>query len=67
MSGVVCTMNAPVLTSRQVAELCGVSVPTVRLWRAEGTGPAYSVVDDNVRYSFEGVERWIDSKLGGAA
>lgn len=52
------------LTSAQVAELCGVQEPTVRYWRHRGRGPDWFTLatgDSNppVRYRREDVESWI--------
>lgn len=47
------------LSTRQVARLLGVSVWTVRKWRARGGGPPYSTVNRSVvRYEATEVSEW---------
>jgi predicted DNA-binding transcriptional regulator AlpA len=48
-----------------VARACGVSVQTVRRWRAAGDGPAWKKLGALVRYSLAGVFEWLESQPGG--
>jgi predicted DNA-binding transcriptional regulator AlpA len=48
-----------------VARVCGVSVQTVRRWRAAGDGPAWKKLGALVRYSLAGVFEWLESQPGG--
>ena len=50
------------LTEGEVAELLQVSLPTVRRWRREGSGPPCLEIGRQVRYRRAVVDRW---QLGG--
>lgn len=47
------------------ARVCGVSVQTVRRWRASGSGPQWKKIGACVRYSLAGVFDWLESQPGG--
>lgn len=42
--------TAPALTEREVAELLGLSVATLRAWRHRGKGPRFLRLGRSVRY-----------------
>ena len=50
------------MTERQVAATCGVSVASVRRWRRLGMGPKSLKVGGCRRYKQEDVRDWIDSR-----
>lgn len=50
------------LTSVQVAELCGVSVQSVRRWRFDGDLPYYRLGYRTVRYRREDVDELLASR-----
>lgn len=55
-------MNTPadLLTTPEVADLVGVSVHTVKVWRARGTGPKFQrLASRAVVYNRAEVERWL--------
>lgn len=54
------------LTSRQLAELLGISESTAILWRMQGKGPAFIKVGRSVRYDRADVDAWLASnRIGG--
>jgi len=48
-------------TEKQVSELFGWAVSTLRNWRCLGKGPPYLKVGRSVRYRLEDVEAYLDS------
>jgi DNA-binding transcriptional regulator YiaG len=50
------------LNSQQVADLLGISVHTVRAWRAHRQGPPCYRMFQAIRYDRAEVEAWRDSK-----
>jgi hypothetical protein len=44
-----------------VARVCGVSVQTVRRWRAADDGPPWKKIGACVRYSLAGVFEWLEN------
>ena len=50
------------LTSREVADLLRVSVPTLARWRASDQGPPFVQLEGSIRYQREAVQRWIDER-----
>jgi len=50
-----------------VARVCGISVQTVRRWRAANYGPRWKKLGAAVRYSLAGVFEWLESQPGGGA
>lgn len=44
-------MTIKLLTQDQVAEMLGVKTETMRHWRMRGTGPIFTKIGANVRYS----------------
>jgi predicted DNA-binding transcriptional regulator AlpA len=53
------------LTERQVAEISGMSVASVRRWRHKKQGPKYLKVGAAVRYRPADVAAWLDSRPSG--
>lgn len=51
------------LSNEDLAEREGVSVNTVRYWRANGTGPRGFVVGRRVRYRLVDVEAWEQEQI----
>jgi len=49
------------LTEKQVAEMTGISVHTLRAWRLRGTGPSYVKISKLVRYSCDEIFRFMAS------
>jgi hypothetical protein len=47
------------LTERELALYCRVSLRTVRRWRAEGTGPPVLWAGDRPRYRRGDVDAWL--------
>ncbi|MGH4013153.1 MAG: helix-turn-helix transcriptional regulator [Pseudonocardiaceae bacterium] len=55
------------LTARQVAELLGVSLWTLRKWTRDGLGPQpHRLGPRAIRYSREDVNAWLRSRRGVA-
>lgn len=50
------------LTTEELAEYCGVPVPTIYAWNHKGTGPRRIRIGKHVRYRREDVEAWIDGQ-----
>lgn len=55
------------LTENQVAEITGFSVPTLRRWRGNGSGPKVTKIGNNVRYCPEDIASWRDALRGQKA
>jgi excisionase family DNA binding protein len=58
-------MNSDALLSeRQVAEMVGLSLATLRRWRAKKQGPAFAKLGaSSVRYRYQDVMAWIESRV----
>jgi predicted DNA-binding transcriptional regulator AlpA len=55
------------LTTRQTADLIGISVSTLKRLRCAGTGPAYAKISVRTyRYSLADVEQWLNERLTGS-
>lgn len=55
-------MTGPLLTTRQVAELLGLSPATVlRRWRA-GELPGYRIASNCLRFDQHELDRWLDAR-----
>ena len=54
-------------TPREAAEHLQVSEKTLRNWRSLRIGPRSSKVGGRVRYRWEDLDRWFDSRARGAA
>ncbi len=50
------------LTERKVAERLGVSRPTLRRWRSDGTGPTWFRIGRRVMYPHAALETWIAAR-----
>ena len=48
------------LSTRQVAEYCGISPRTLEKWRISGQGPVYRKVGRQVRYDQADIDAWLD-------
>lgn len=48
----------PVLTPQELADRLGISLRTVRNWRARGTDPVAIKVGHFIRYKLSDVEAW---------
>lgn len=57
----------PLATPEEVAQYLGVPVATLYAWRHRGIGPRGSKVGRHVRYTWENIEKWVDSQAGTAA
>lgn len=55
-------MRDRLLTTKEVAELVGVSLATFYAWRSQGKGPVGVSMGRYVRFRAEDVEAWIDSR-----
>jgi predicted DNA-binding transcriptional regulator AlpA len=53
------------LNEHQVAEVLGVSVPTIRRWRLLGQGPKYYKIGAAVRYDPDGISNFLNSRPTG--
>jgi predicted DNA-binding transcriptional regulator AlpA len=45
-------------SATELADILGVPVSTVNLWRTQGTGPKFIRVGKHVRYAFDDVVAW---------
>lgn len=54
------------LREREVSELTGLSLPTLRRWRLLNTGPRYLKLGGSaVRYRKEDLAAWLESRPSG--
>ena len=54
--------NSPrMMTTKQVADLLGIPVQTVRTWRQTGRGPRYHKFEGSIRYSREVILDYINN------
>lgn len=55
-------MTETYLTTRQLADMLGVSVGTLRVWRHQGVGPRYLKLGgrktSHCRYAMSDIEKW---------
>jgi excisionase family DNA binding protein len=51
------------LTTQELADRLGISLNTIKYWRATGQGPVYMRVGKHVRYRVADVEAWEESCL----
>ena len=56
---------APLLTTREVAELLGVSPDTVLRWTTRGELPGLRLPSGALRFSEEALERWLAERATG--
>jgi phage terminase Nu1 subunit (DNA packaging protein) len=47
---------------REVSKITGIAIQTLRNWRFQGTGPAYSKVGRAVRYRLDDVIRFMEER-----
>lgn len=53
----------PLINTKQAAELIGVSVASMKLYRAKGTGPVFvRIGHKTVRYTAESLRAWVASR-----
>ena len=50
------------IDEKQVAELTGIAVQTLRNWRFQRTGPCYSKIGRAVRYRLDDVVRFMEER-----
>jgi predicted DNA-binding transcriptional regulator AlpA len=50
-------------TASQVSERLQISVHTLKKWRSENKGPRYVKIERLVRYRYEDVLDWINSRV----
>jgi len=50
-----------------IARVCGISVQTMRRWRAAGEGPPFKRIGSHVRYSLAATFEWLESLPEGGA
>ena len=55
------------LSDREVANTCAISVATLRKWRSQGRGPRFLKIGALVRYRPDDISAWIDHQtaVGG--
>lgn len=51
------------LSDREVADACAISVATLRKWRSQGRGPRFLKIGALVRYRPEDICAWIDGQV----
>jgi predicted DNA-binding transcriptional regulator AlpA len=56
-------MTIKLLTTDQVAEILGVKVATLRVWRMQGKGPRFRKIGALVRYDEAVLTSWIDNQM----
>jgi predicted DNA-binding transcriptional regulator AlpA len=49
------------LNEKQVSELTGIALPTLRNYRCTGKGPAYHKIGRSVRYSMYDIQAFMES------
>ncbi len=57
--------NDALLSSRQMADLMGVSIPTLSRWRCEGGGggpPFIRISEKRAAYSLRAYREWVDAQ-----
>jgi|WetSurMetagenome_2_1015567.scaffolds.fasta_scaffold344098_2 hypothetical protein len=54
------------LTPEQVAAKLGLEVEKIAHWRAQGSGPPWVRVGDEIRYSEADFTRWLGEMIGGS-
>ena len=55
----------PLLSERELAAICGLSMAAIRRWRLLGKGPRYIKVGAAVRYRLEDVNNWLETRPSG--
>lgn len=55
----------PLLSERELAAICGLSMAAIRRWRLLGKGPRYIKVGAAVRYRLDDVNNWLETRPGG--
>lgn len=58
----------PLISPRDLGELCGVPIGTVYQWNCRGVGPRMIKVGKHVRYRMSDINVWLDQHaVGGDA
>ncbi len=60
-------MPRVIIHIEQVAEQCGVSIPTVRTWLAKGYGPPCARLGKRLAFRQDDVDAWLDERFADAA
>jgi len=61
-----CLVKRFFLNENQVAQRLGVSIATVRRWRAQKSGPRFRRIGGaSIRYASEDLKHWIESQPSG--
>jgi predicted DNA-binding transcriptional regulator AlpA len=55
----------PLLNEKQVAQMLGISVASLRRWRLLRQGPKFSKISVAVRYRPEDISAWLESCPSG--
>ena len=55
----------PLLSERELAAICGLSMAAIRRWRLLGKGPRYIKVGAAVRYRLDDVNNWLETRPSG--
>lgn len=56
-------LNKEFITTKEFAEMLGVTENTIVIWRTKGFGPKYYKLGRSVRYKKADVEAWIDENI----
>ena len=59
-------MNEKFYTTRELAEMLGVQVNTLEIWRWRGTGPRFIKAGRLIRYREEDIQNWIQANIHGS-
>jgi predicted site-specific integrase-resolvase len=54
------------MSSWDLAELLGVEIESLAVWRRKGTGPPFYRIGGRVRYRADEVEQWLHSLRSGS-
>jgi len=49
----------------EVAEITGLSLPTLRRWRLQQQGPRYAKLGGSIRYRKSDITAWLESRIRG--
>lgn len=59
--------DAPLLTARDVAGICGVSTETILRWVRSGKLPAIKLPSGAIRFRADAVQAWLNDRAFGRA
>lgn len=54
--------HALFLTTKQVSDITGMKVPTLKQWRADGEGPLWRKFGRSVRYPYRDLLKWAEAQ-----